>query len=224
VAEPLLEEARNSGEFTKDEFSRTGGDMSIATLVLMTMLTGSTPAVRSDCIPFELTQQSNTLSGQRGQIIGSQIKITIATGGGPYRPVKDTFRVGEPIPLVITMTNTGSEPVYVCESGTLYQDRPQLRRDGKPVPYTSYRQSMTQVAEKDNTCQKDNLPEQVLLRPNEPVVVDFFNLVEGATSLSDDGWYERLPPGKYTLSNRRRLTCCDGVFVETNTINFVVVP
>lgn len=190
--------------------------MSIATLILMTMLTGSAHAVRSDCIPLQPTQQSKAASGQ--------IRITITTGGVPNRPAKDTYRVGESIPLTITMTNTGSEPVYVCESGTLYQDRPQLLRNGQPVAYTSYRQSMVQAAEKDQTCKHDNLPQQILLRPNEPTVVDWFNLVEGATSLYDDGWYEPLPAGKYTLTNQRRLNCCDGALLETNTINFVVIP
>ena len=197
--------------------------MSIAALMLLAMMTGGFHAVRAACIP-EPTQQPNTSSAPGGQIKSSQIKISIATGGVPYRPAKNTFRVGEPVPLVITMTNTGSQPVYVCESGTFYQDRPQLLRDGKPIAYTSFRQSMVQTAERDNTCKNDNLPQQILLRPNEPVVVDWFNLVEGATSLYDDGWYESLPPGKYTLTDRRRLDCCDGAFIETNTISFVVVP
>ena len=198
--------------------------MSTAVLLLLTMLTSTTRADRPDSVLLELTQQSNTASGQRGQINGNQIKISIATGGGPYRPAKDTFRVGEPVPLVVTMTNTGSQPVYVCESDTLYQDRPQLVKDGEPVPYTSFRQSMMKAAELDKTCKEDNLPQRILLRPNEPTVVDWFNLVEGAPSLYDDGWYVPLPAGKYTLTNRRRLSCCDGAFVEANTINFVVVP
>jgi hypothetical protein len=195
--------------------------MSIAALVLLTMLTRSTDAVRQACVPLEPIQQSNTASGQTN---GNQIKISIATGGGPYRPAKDTFRVGEPVPLVITMTNTGTQPIYVCESSMLYQNRPQLLRDGKPVAYTSFRQAMIQAAERDKTCKKDDLPQQILLRPNEPTVVDWFNLAEGAPSLYDDGWYESLPVGKYTLTNRHRLSCCDGAFVEANAINFVVVP
>ena len=199
--------------------------MWITALVLVAMLAGSTHATRSEPIPLEPSQQSSTSSGERGQVKGSQIKITIATGGGPYlRAAKNTFRVGESIPLVITLTNTGSDPVYVCESDGLYQDRPQLLRDGKPVPYTSFRQSMLQTSEKDKTCQKENLPQQVLLRPNERTVVDWFNLAEGATSLYDDGWYEPLPPGKYTLTNQRRIDCCAGPFIQTNTISFVVVP
>jgi hypothetical protein len=83
---------------------------------------------------------------------------------------------------------------------------------------------MMQTAEKDKTCQKDNLPQQVLLPPYEPTVVDWFNLAQGANSLYDDGWYEPLPMGKYTLTNSRRLGCCDGPLIESNTINFEVVP
>lgn len=198
--------------------------MRIAVLVIMTMLTGSSHAVRSDCTPMGPTQQSSTSSSPRGQINGNQIKISIATGGGPYRPVKTTFRVGEPVPLVITVTNTGSQPIYVCESGTLYQDRPQLLKNSEPVPYASFRQTMMKISDRDKPCQKDNLPQQILLRPNEPTVVDWFNLAEGTPSLYEDGWYESLQPGNYTLTNRRLLNCCDGALIESNTINFEVIP
>jgi hypothetical protein len=195
--------------------------MKIAGLILMTVLIGASLAVRSDSITLQPIQQSTPSGSQLG---GDQIKIKITTGGLPNQPAKDSYRVGEAIPLVITMTNTGKEPVYVCESGTLYQDRPQLLRNGNPMPYTSYRQSMVQLVEKDGTCHQEDLPQQVLLPPNEPTVVDSFNLVEGATSLYHDGWYEQLPAGKYTLTNPRRLNCCDGSRVDSNTINFVVVP
>src|SRR5258705_12767446 len=204
--------------------ARTGGDMSIAALVLMTILTGSAHAVRLDCIQLEATQQSTPSSSRAGQINNGQIKITIATGGGPYRPAKDAYHVGERIPVVITMTNTGTEPVYVCESGTLYQDRPQLLKDDKPVNYQSVQQSMMLEAERDRTCDDVNLPQQVLLRPNEPTVVDWFVLAEGATSVDDDAWYEPLQRGKYRLSDQRRLNCCDGALIETNTIEFVITP
>jgi hypothetical protein len=184
-------------------------------------------ADRLDVASAEPTKQSNSqprfFTGQQTQINSSQIKISLATGGGPYRPAKDTYKGGERIPVVITMTNTGTQPVYVCESGTLYQDRPQLLKDGKPVRYMSFTQSMMQAAERDKTCDKENLPQQILLRPNEPTVVDWFILAEGTTSLDDEAWYEPLQPGKYTLSDQRRLSCCDGPLIETNTISFVVV-
>src|SRR2546423_222707 len=100
------------------EHERTGGDMRILALVLLITLSCITRADR----PAEASQQSSSLSNKSSQTNGSQIKISIATGGGPYRPAKDTYQVGLRVPVVITMTNTGSQPVYVCESGTLYQD------------------------------------------------------------------------------------------------------
>jgi len=195
--------------------------MRIIGLVLLALLAGSIHTVRSNCLP---RAKSDTSSTQIVQTNSSQITITIATGGTPYGPPKSTYHVGESIPLVVTMTNTGTSPVYVCESAPIYQDRPQLLRNGEPVSYTSFRQSMIQTSVKDQTCQTENLPQQILLPPSEPVVVDWFSLVQGTNSLYDDGWYESLPPGKYTLSNQRRLTCCDGEFVVSNTIDFVVVP
>jgi len=198
--------------------------MRSAALVLIMMLSGITRADRPDCVPSEAKQQSNSATSQITQINNNQIKITIATGGGLFGPTKDTYRVGQRVPVVITMTNTGSQPVYVSESASLYQDRPQLLKDGKPVDYQSFRQSIIQLTEKDKICDDENLPEQVMLRPNEPTVVDWFILAEGATSVDDNAWYEQLQPGKYTLSNRRRLNACDGPLMETNTISFVVVP
>ena len=224
MAEPLLQEARNRGQCANDEFVRTGGEMNIASLVLLIMLSWITRAEIPDCVSMKAAQPGNSSSAQIVQINSSQIKISIATGGGPYGPAKDTYRVGERVPVVITMTNTGTEPVYVCEAGTLYQDRPQLLKDDKPVNYQSAQQSMMLEAEKDKTCDDDNLPQQILLRPNEPTVVDWFVLAEGAVSVDDDAWYEPLGPGKYRLSERRRLTCCDGAFVDASSINFVVVP
>jgi hypothetical protein len=193
--------------------------MRITAFVLLMMLTCVTRADRPDLVSAMTTQQSNSAGDQHGQI-----KISIAMGGGPYGPAKESYRVGERIPVVITMTNTGSDPISVCETGTLYQDRPQLLKDGKPVPYMSFQESTMKGAERDKTCDEDNLPQQILLRPNEPTVVDWFTLSKGATSFNDVAWYEPLQPGKYTFSDQRRLSCCDGPLINSNTIEFVVAP
>jgi hypothetical protein len=193
--------------------------MRITAFVVLMMLACVTRADRPDVVSAEAIPQSNSAGAQR-----SQIKISIATGGEPNQPVKDIYRVGERIQVVITMTNTGNEPIYVCESGSLYQDRPQLLKNGKQVPYESFQQSTMEATEKDKTCDDVNLPQQILLRPNEPTVVDWFILSKGATSFNDVAWYDPLQPGKYTLSDRRRLSCCDGPLSDSNTINFEVVP
>lgn len=67
------------------------------------------------------------------------------------------------------------------------------------------------------------LPETVLLRPNEPTVVDWSVLAD-YISLDADGLYDPLSPGDYELSIQRRVGCCDGPMVESNKINFEILP
>ena len=156
------------------------------------------------------------------------IKVTITTGGGLFGPVTDHYRTGQRVPVVISMTNNGSEPVYVCDSSTLYQDRPRLLKDGRALPYLDMQKTMVQTAERDRTCENLDEPlntiEQRLLRPGETAVEDWFILSEGKTPMGDLAWYETLQPGKYELTTRRLLGCCKGTFVESDTISFEVEP
>jgi hypothetical protein len=156
------------------------------------------------------------------------LKVTITTGGGLFGPPRDRYHVGHRVPVVISMTNNGPEPVYVCDSSTLYQDRPLLLKEGRPLPYEAVQKTMMQTAERDRTCENLDedldLPEQRLLKPGETAVVDWFVLAEGATPMGDMVWYAPLQPGTYELSTRRRLGCCEGPWVESNKVSFEVVP
>ena len=69
------------------------------------------------------TQQSNTPSGTEQN---SAIKVSITTGGGLFGPPRDRYSVGQRVPVSITMTNNSDQPVQVCDSDTIYQDRPKL--------------------------------------------------------------------------------------------------
>ena len=165
---------------------------------------------------------SRPAAGQQGAL-----KVTITTGGGLFGPPKTSYRAGQRIPIVISMTNEGRDPVYVCDSSTLYQDRPRLLKDGRPLPYDDGQKSMITASERDKTCKNidedlDDFMEQRLVKPGETAVVDWFILTEGATPQGDMAWYGSLPPGKYELSTRRQLGCCEGPWVESNTINFEV--
>jgi len=154
------------------------------------------------------------------------IKVTITTGGGLFGPPKERYQVGQRVPVVVSMTNNGSEPVYVCDSSTLYQDRPRLSKDGRELPYLDVQKTMMETAERDGTCENLDEPlnttEQRLLQPGETAVVDWFILSEGKTPMGDMAWYESLRPGRYELSTRRRLGCCDGPWAESDKISFQV--
>ena len=152
------------------------------------------------------------------------IKVTIATTAGFLGQPNSRFKVGEQIPVSITMTNTSAQQLYTCVSSDLYQDRPKLTRDGKVVPYMNAASYEERYARRNQVCKQENIPEQVLLEPNKPTVADWLVLVGDGISTQADAWYDSLPPGKYELSIQRQLACCDGPLVESNKINFEVVP
>lgn len=152
------------------------------------------------------------------------IKVSITTGGSLFGPLKTLYRVGQRVPVSITMTNTSDQAVQVCLTGTLYQDRPNLFKDGQIVPYLQLQSVMLKSSEKDQTCLKGGLPEPVILQAKEERVVDWFILAEGRLDMGDLAWYEPLQAGKYELSLQRRLDCCEGPMVESNKITFEVTP
>jgi hypothetical protein len=167
------------------------------------------------------TQQQR--SGKALNDKGDAIRVTIVTGGGLFGPAKDRYKVGEQIPVTITMTNTSTQPVYICDSATLYQDLPKLVKDGRTLPYLNWQSFQLADSKKNDTCQQEDLPEPVMLKANESLVVDWFILVDSSVSTGAMAWYDSLQPGKYELAIQRRFGCCDGPMVESNKISFEVV-
>ena len=161
------------------------------------------------------------------QQIGNQsaIKVTIATVGPMLGPPTDHYRVGEQIPVTIRLTNTSPEATYACVSSDLYQDLPKLTKSGDLLPYTTSQSDLLRNDQANRTCQTYNLPEKLLLRSNEPAVVDFLIVVDDRQfPTGGPSWYDSLTPGVYELSIQRRFDCCDGPLVESNQISFEVVP
>lgn len=154
----------------------------------------------------------------------SSIKVTITTVGSFLGPPTDHYKVGQQIPVTITMTNTSTGPLNACISADLYQNLPKLRKDGEMVPYMKWQSYERLNALRNHTCKEENLPEPVLLSPNEPVTADFFVLADSPDFTGAEAWYDTLPAGKYELSIQRRFSCCDGPMVESNKINFEVTP
>lgn len=154
----------------------------------------------------------------------SAIKVTIATVGSFLGPPTDHYKVGQQIPITITMTNTSTAPLSACVSSDLYQNLPKLTKDGAQVPYMKWQSYERVNAQRNQTCKELDLPEPVLLTPNEPVQADFFVLVDTPTYTGAEAWYDTLPAGKYELTIQRRFSCCDGPMVESNKISFEITP
>lgn len=155
----------------------------------------------------------------------SAIHITIATVGPMMGPPTNRYRVGEQVPITISLTNTLSEPTYACVSSDLYQDLPRLKKNGRILPFAKWQSDWLTNAQKNQTCQREDLPENTLLKANEPTVVDFLVLVDDSRLPTGAvAWYPPLTPGAYELSLQRRIGCCDGPMIESNKISFEVVP
>lgn len=192
-------------------------------LILIAFITTLTvPAGDSGRLQQDQTQQQKSTSALAPP--NGAIKVIIATVSSLLGPPTDQYKVGDQIPVTITMTNTSAQPLNACISSDLYQNLPQLFKDGQLVPYMKWQSYERVTALRNHTCQEVNLPEPVLLNPKEPTVADWFVLVNDNSLTSLDAWYDSLPPGKYELSIQRRLSCCDGPMVESNKVRFVVVP
>jgi hypothetical protein len=147
------------------------------------------------------------------------VKVKITTGGGLYGPPKSQYKVGEDIPVVISLTNTTDAPVKHCLSSSIFQNRPQLKRDGQIVPYVSGLIAQSEKTEFVQQCETSAARQFYELQPKDAHVVDWFTL-----SLGGVEWYAPLPAGRYELTLRRRIECCQGAFVESDKITFEVVP
>jgi hypothetical protein len=185
-------------------------------LILITMLLGS--------VLFS-TRPSSSVTGQEKTVAGgatateNDIKVTITTGGGLYGPVKSRFKVGEDVPVVISMTNTGDKPAQYCRSTSLFQNRPQLKRDGQLIPYLTNLPQQVDQDEAVQRCEKSASRQFYKLQPKQTKVVDWFKI-----SLLGIRWYGPLPAGHYELSLMRRIECCQGPMVESDKVAFEVVP
>jgi hypothetical protein len=174
-------------------------------------------------IAFGIAMAQSPANGRALTAAEGSIKVSIATTDGFLGPPATQYRVGQEIPVAITMTNTSKDAVYACISSDRYQDLPRLTQDGKLVPYVTSQSYETMYARENHVCEEENLPEPVLLKPNEPRVADWFVLVGDGTIGDADAWYGSLPPGEYELTIQRRFDCCEGPMVQSNKIRFEVV-
>jgi hypothetical protein len=169
------------------------------------------------------SQSTTTATVRTSAAKESSIRVQIATVGSDLGPPTTRYKVGEQIPIAITMTNTSNADVFACVSSDLYQNVPRLTRDGQPVAYMNWQSYERVNAQKNHVCEKENLPQAIMLKANESKLVDWFVLSDNPESGEGEPWYDPLPPGKYELTIQRRLACCDGPTIVSNTTSFEVV-
>ena len=197
--------------------------MAKVTFILIAVIAILSTAVASSYGPCPGKSQEQT-SERTSTPQNSDIKVEINSVSSFLGPHTSRYKVGDQIPITITMTNTTKSPIYACVSASLYQNLPKLTRNGVVVPYLQWQSNIRQYSQRNNTCTEENLPEPVLLDPNEPTLADWFVLVDSRVSSGADAWYDVLSPGKYELSIGRRFACCDGPMIQSDKISFEVVP
>ena len=194
-------------------------------VTLSTMLVCVAAAAKQQTISQPAPVQSLTTETDHATTPAERaIKVSIATVGSAFGPPTTRYKAGEQIPIAITMTNTSNDQVFACISSDIYQNVPKLTRDGRPVAFMNWQSYERLSAQQNHICEKENLPEAILLKPHESKLVDWFVLSDNPESGEGDSWYDPLPPGKYELTIQRRLACCDGPMLVSNTTSFEVVP
>ena len=110
-------------------------------------------------------------------------------GNGDERP----FLVGTKVRLKVIAKNDSDQRIAVITFDSHYQNRPQLYRDNKLVPYRPKTAKLVQS--KDNRPEFVNDPDDLMIEPYSSVTLPNLDLTE---------WYGPLPPGSYRLINRYR--------------------
>jgi len=194
--------------------------VTVSTVLACVAAVGTQQTTSQTTATQSLTAESDRASAPKQ----TAIKVDIATVGSAFGPPTTRYKLGEQIPIAITMTNTSNADVFACISSDLYQNLPKLTRDGKTVPYMNWQSYERANAQRNHVCERENLPEAITLKPNEAKLVDWFVLSASPENGEGEPWYDPLPPGEYELTIQRRLACCDGPMIVSNKTSFEIVP
>ena len=149
------------------------------------------------------------------------IEVSISAGGGIFGPVRESFKAGEPITIVVSMINRGADIASVWVADPYYQNRPKLMKGGLEIPYRN--EVVEALKLKGGEGCGAGRAFGLGLEPNEKKDVDFLMINEGPRVTHNIIWYAPLEPGKYELSIRRKFGCYQEPETASNVIQFEVV-
>jgi hypothetical protein len=159
--------------------------------------------------------QGGPPQGEQGNGFGREAKflqVTIAPVGTDPDTPKGQFQKGETVYVLLSMTNTGDEPMTVAAGDPFYQSRVQLLKDGKPVPYKRQVLELLRSKEKRGASGGDGVM-TINLQPKRATRVRYFDLAD---------WFGQLEPGHYQLTVRHRFRG-KGKLIESNAVTFDVL-
>jgi hypothetical protein len=127
------------------------------------------------------------------------------------QPKHEPYRVCNKPVIKILVTNNSNSQIRVLVFDTYYQNRPQLYKDGKLLPYRTDTAKLVESKDRD------------------PVTISItgFLLEPGATEefapLRLIDWYEPLLPGSYKLINRHRFAIRSAWTIDSEALLFDVL-
>jgi hypothetical protein len=124
--------------------------------------------------------------------------------------LNEHYKIGDKIYFRLLITNISIEKVVISDADPYYYNRPQLFRDGDPVPY---RKGITELLKSKDEEFVHRRIRTAALGPDQTLTVNI--------NLSD--WYGPLEPGHYQLTVRRRFIW-GGEWIESPSSSFEVDP
>jgi hypothetical protein len=123
------------------------------------------------------------------------IEMDIPTSELLSKPGERPYRVGVKVYVKVKVRNDSDQPIKVKSFDSYYQNRPQLFKSGKLIPYR------TKIAEFIRSIDDD--PQFVSLR-RSVLLMSYASADLRDLELND--WYGPLEPGSYRLINRYRFS------------------
>ena len=145
--------------------------------------------------------------------LGTRVTITpVGTDLSTPKQQYSASRAEDKKVILVSMTNTLVEPIWVLMGDPHIHYRPRLLKDGELMPY---REGLVEILRaKDRDGPGPGRKISTVIQPNEKLPVDFIDLAH---------WYGALDPGKYQFNIKYRFRS-KGRPIETNTVTFEVVP
>jgi hypothetical protein len=140
------------------------------------------------------------------------VAVPFGTSNEERTDTPPPYKTEDFIDLRLMITHSFTEtPVIRQPLDPYYDVRPELFRDGEPLPYTKKAQENIDCTEKRPD---EGSGAEVLLLPGREYQLGWLRL---------EDWYKPLGPGHYQLTVRRRFTW-DGEWLQSSPVTFEVLP
>lgn len=179
------------------------------------LFVGSAVAVSAQSGDQQPTEAEKAVNRRRGEVLLRPMAITLrlAAMGREPRTTPPPYTVDDWMHFELFITQNSIEDLVIWNYLWPYREyRPELIRDGDPVPYTKYAEENLERVEREPP---EGSMASSTLKPSREYLANYVKL---------EDWYDSpLKPGHYQLVVRKRFTL-KGDWVESNSVTFDVAP